>query len=441
MEAAAVAVEPVEPVEPVPEPATEPETAPVPVPEAAQEVAAPEVAAPEVAVAAVERTIQIKDDVYTIKKMCSDVILLGDVRKLLDPKVPDNRYLIDCDNMPPMYTTVNIASDKGGLNMIYNLTDVKKVLRVSRPKSSDYTREDYAALQNNELGGLFIQRYLSSLCPQYICVVHEFGTMQLKNDLNAPIIVYAVIEKLGDDLGAVLEKQLEYSKIKNIIKSILEGLKCIHERGYAHLDLKPENILISGETAKIIDFGLARYVGETGQIIDYVAGSPGYLDPNLILDSYVSTRSDIYAVGVIALNSFFGLENTNEIYNKNVNTQYQFILMSSFPTKNHITIQWIQKNIIKKYNLTDEELELLQAVIRKMLLFKTKQPTPSRQNLTPPEIELRYTAQEALNDPWITSTPSVTVSAGGKRRTKKRKQTKKQKKRKYSKRRTKRRSK
>lgn len=49
------------------------------------------------------------------------------------------------------------------------------------------------------------------------------------------------------------------------MKQIAEGVEFIHKQGIVHLDLKPENIMCVNKTGtkiKLIDFGLARRLGE-----------------------------------------------------------------------------------------------------------------------------------------------------------------------------------
>ena len=51
-----------------------------------------------------------------------------------------------------------------------------------------------------------------------------------------------------------------------LAKQILNGLKGLHSKGFAHLDLKLTNIMINNLKElklKLIDFGLSKRVGET----------------------------------------------------------------------------------------------------------------------------------------------------------------------------------
>ena len=90
----------------------------------------------------------------------------------------------------------------------------------------------------------------------------------------------------------------------NLVKQILKGLNTLHSANppIIHRDLKPNNVLLKfnacGEIiTKISDFGFAKEVTANISDID-IAGTRPYMAPELF-DKLISTKSDIYAVGVI----------------------------------------------------------------------------------------------------------------------------------------------
>src|SRR5262249_29242941 len=72
-----------------------------------------------------------------------------------------------------------------------------------------------------------------------------------------------------------------------------------------HRDLKPGNILVlrgpGGEPhVKLLDFGLALLAGSLSAERAQVAGTLGYIAPEVLLGVAPSEASDLFAVGVIA---------------------------------------------------------------------------------------------------------------------------------------------
>lgn len=90
----------------------------------------------------------------------------------------------------------------------------------------------------------------------------------------------------------------------DLIRQILSGLNTLHSANppIVHRDLKPNNVLLSFDDSgdiiiKISDFGFAKEVSTSISDID-IAGTRPYMSPELFNKS-VSTKSDIYAVGVM----------------------------------------------------------------------------------------------------------------------------------------------
>ncbi|EEF46380.1 Serine/threonine-protein kinase PBS1, putative [Ricinus communis] len=93
------------------------------------------------------------------------------------------------------------------------------------------------------------------------------------------------------------------------------GLEYIHEHTkthYVHRDIKTSNILLDGSfRAKISDFGLAKLVGKRGEgetTATKVVGTFGYLAPEYLSDGLATTKSDVYAFGVVLFEIISGKE-------------------------------------------------------------------------------------------------------------------------------------
>lgn len=86
----------------------------------------------------------------------------------------------------------------------------------------------------------------------------------------------------------------------------LMGLAHTHKHGFFHRDMKPENILVSGQTAKLADFGLAREIRSRPPYTDYVS-TRWYRAPELLLRSTTyNSPVDIFAMGAIMAELYLG---------------------------------------------------------------------------------------------------------------------------------------
>ncbi len=122
--------------------------------------------------------------------------------------------------------------------------------------------------------------------------------------------LYLVMEYVdGDDLSKVLEKDgaMAFGRVAYLCAQVAGSVADAHAAGIVHRDLKPENIVVAegrdGETAKVLDFGLAKLfegnvekqVTSSGTIV----GTPHYMSPEQIQGQGLDGRSDIYAMGAI----------------------------------------------------------------------------------------------------------------------------------------------
>jgi serine/threonine-protein kinase len=100
--------------------------------------------------------------------------------------------------------------------------------------------------------------------------------------------------------------RLPQDKAVEFTRKICAGLSAAHERGVLHRDLKPANIMIDGRgQPRITDFGLAGLAAEI-PLSDLRSGTPGYMSPERNEGKEVTTRSDIYSLGLVLHEMFTG---------------------------------------------------------------------------------------------------------------------------------------
>jgi serine/threonine protein kinase len=90
-----------------------------------------------------------------------------------------------------------------------------------------------------------------------------------------------------------------------VVRQLLAALDHAHAWGILHADVKTANLLVETTAdaplhARLIDFGLARFAGESTHDGDrMLSGTPDYLAPELIEGGVPTIASDIYAAGVV----------------------------------------------------------------------------------------------------------------------------------------------
>ncbi len=81
---------------------------------------------------------------------------------------------------------------------------------------------------------------------------------------------------------------------------VARAVAAIHSVGLVHRDLKPGNVLLTAQGPKVIDFGIARGVGDEGLTkTGMVAGSPPYMAPEQLTTGDFGTASDVFSLGAI----------------------------------------------------------------------------------------------------------------------------------------------
>ena len=114
----------------------------------------------------------------------------------------------------------------------------------------------------------------------------------------------------GESLRARLAHgPVSIGQAMEILRDVAKALAYAHAHGVVHRDIKPDNILLSGHTAVVADFGIAKAIaaaqertaGATLTQLGTAVGTPAYMAPEQAAgDPSTDHRADIYAFGCMA---------------------------------------------------------------------------------------------------------------------------------------------
>ena len=137
---------------------------------------------------------------------------------------------------------------------------------------------------------------------------------------------YLVMERLdGETLAARAQGGITRERACAILLAVCDVMRAAHAAGIVHRDLKLDNVFLlpdvgGGPRVKVLDWGIAKIItGEpTNTFAERLIGTPRYLSPEQARGIEVTTRADIYSLGVMMYEMFlgrapFGADSTAEL--------------------------------------------------------------------------------------------------------------------------------
>ncbi len=187
----------------------------------------------------------------------------------------------------------------------------------------------------------------------------------------------------GHDLSQELipGKTLSQDEVIYLLQEVLEILEFVHQQKVIHRDVNPHNLLRRQQDEKLvlIDFGAVKQISTQlitpqGQTKSTVAiGTPGYL-PGEQAQGSPKFSSDIYAVGIIAIQALTGLPPEQLVKDPETN---------EIIWQNNTTISPEFAQILDKMVCYDFRARYSSATAVLQALQELKQPSPLTIALTP----------------------------------------------------------
>ena len=281
------------------------------------------------------------------------------------------------------YEVLSILGE-GGFAVVYRARDAKLsgevALKVLEPEKS--VKKSFADRFYQEL----------SLCRQ----LKHHNTIKIWDaGMTEEGCLYMAMELVpGRDLQEIITRSggISPERVFRITYQILNSLSEAHKLGIVHRDLKPANIRITkleGEEdyVKVLDFGIAKALLPDLQSVKTESGmllcTPNYAAPELLKSQGVVPATDLYALGLMMIESLTGRSavvgySVAEIITAQMSPDLIPIPDEIASISLYGVIKGaIQKDVTKRFQTAEEMREALKAAGGQMLGPLSVPPTPA----------------------------------------------------------------
>lgn len=190
---------------------------------------------------------------------------------------------------------------RGGMGEVYEardqfLQDAGIALKIIRPEIA----ADAASSSRFEQEVILARKVVHT----HLCPIYEI----FRCEQPAPPFLFLTMKLLqGETLESCLRRpaRLESSEAIEICGQLLAGVAALHAAGIIHRDLKPNNVMLerTGQrfNVSIMDFGLARLNQAEATLVGpgTIAGTPGYMAPEMLQGARPTKATDIFALGIV----------------------------------------------------------------------------------------------------------------------------------------------
>jgi tRNA A-37 threonylcarbamoyl transferase component Bud32/tetratricopeptide (TPR) repeat protein len=193
----------------------------------------------------------------------------------------------------------------GGMSRVFTATESafgrKVVIKVLPPEMTE---------------GMSVERFkreialAARLQHPHIVPVHAAGEVD-----GLPYFTMPFVDGLSLRDRLLTSGALSITDTIGIMRDVAKALAYAHDHGVVHRDIKPDNVLLSGGSAVVTDFGVAKALsasktegpGGTLTQVGTSLGTPAYMAPEqAAADPDMDHRADIYAFGVMSYEMIAG---------------------------------------------------------------------------------------------------------------------------------------
>lgn len=213
--------------------------------------------------------------------------------------------------MPKYINDYKIVDRKqGGMAVVYkgvNSNGFTRAFKIVRPDKA----ANNPILCQKFLKGIQILQQLD-----HPNIVKALNAFTYTDDENGSMYTVLEMDWLdGTDLEQLVKKKypqgLPVTEVRKIAIYVSRAMSYAHSKKILHLDIKPSNLMLVNGYVKLIDFGIAKIIGENASMVeggDTIAtqtltgestfkGTLAYSSPEQFNGSIVTERSDIYSFG------------------------------------------------------------------------------------------------------------------------------------------------
>ncbi len=172
----------------------------------------------------------------------------------------------------------------GAMGAVYRARDIRDEGRVAVKHLLDARHAERFEVESRLLAVLSH--------PRVVKVLDYFS------DDDGQYLVMELVE--GIDLDVLLKERgspgLPIDEAVGYIRQGCEALQYVHEQQIVHRDVKPQNLILGDHGVVLVDFGIARMLGDDSLSATTGVGTPRYMSPEVFAGGAVSPRSDVFSI-------------------------------------------------------------------------------------------------------------------------------------------------